>query len=276
MLSEDIWYPLLAQCPELARYPLIIFADWAWNEKKHNSYYIRCGTYEAQKFPDSSYFNFSFTFCKCLVIWLQNWMRSIRRNPSSPSKPLTYQFYTKPLNLQFKSLWISYISIIKFNKSLQRKDSGARMPHLHLSAISKYGIRSAISFLMKQTDAPAPSAERLPYFTSYKTQGSALFCWLMIQKCSPQMAGLVSMTATLPDHCFLFSFGAVKACVGEGGWGRERKGTKETNKLTCPRKSLHHPVAQRQIPSPIFGLTAAAAQHTQLLLLSSNELQLVG
>lgn len=64
--------------------------------------------------------------------------------------------------------------------------------------------------------------------------------------------------------------------IGWGWGGSGRGGTKETNEFTRPRKSFHCSDAQSRIPSPIFGPTAAAARHTQLLLLSSNKLQLAG
>lgn len=152
------------------------------------------------------------------------------KNPSSTSKSLTYQFYTKCLNLPFKSPWISYISIIRFNKWLQRKDSGASWVGwcLHTHTCTQVWFLNTESgllfnFLMKEINALAPSVEMLPCCISY--QGPPLFCQSMTQKGSRWMAVLVPKAgqATLPNHhCFLLSFGAVKVwSVGRVGGQKE-------------------------------------------------------
>lgn len=77
------------------------------------------------------------------------------------------------------------------------------------------------------------------------------------------MAGLVPKEPHCPtDHCFLFSLDTVK--VGWGVGGRTVGGLEKQTSSPAPQKPFQYPDTQLQIHSPISGLTAAAAQHTQL------------
>ena len=200
-------------------------------------------------------------------------MRGIKRNRSFPSKSLTYQFGTKSLHLHFTSLWILHISIIKFNKSLQRKDSGAMsvdacIPHLHQRVTLKYEIRSATSFLNEANRCPGPlSGEAALLYQLQDTE----FCSVLLTDDTeefPTDGKLGIHDSHVARSCLLFPLGEVKVCVRGGWWGGERKGTKETMSSPAPD---NHPTAllpNTKSPAPFLA--------PQLLLLSPSELQLAG
>ena len=113
-----------------------------------------------------------------------------------------------------------------------------------------------------------PQWRHCPALPATKKKKRVLLCFAdwWYRRVLHRWQGLLSRTAMLPDHCFLFSFDAGKMCVGGVGVGSGRKGTKETHELTFlenPSITCHS--TQHRIPSPKFGPTAAAAQDTQLL-----------
>ena len=144
------------------------------------------------------------------------------------------------------------------------------MPAFHTRTnVWLWNMKSSLPFhsLIKQQTPQPPQWRCCPALSP--TRYTVLLCfadWWYIQKGSPQMAGLVSMTATLPDHCLLPPFGAVKGCVRGGGWGGDRKGTKETVSSPVPDNHLTALLPNTNSPAPFLA--------PQLLLLSPNVLQL--
>lgn len=141
--------------------------------------------------------------------------------------------------------------MIKFNKSLQRKDSVPAHPHLLLGRTSKCETGSAVEFLNEENQWPSPLSGDATLL--YQLQNAWFSSVLLTADAagSPKdgRLGTQRQPHGPTDHCFLFSSGAVKGSRAVRG-GQKKQTSSPAPEDYCTTLS----------PSPTFQAPYLASQ----------------